>query len=874
MDIKKSQLSLPQKALLALTIAGLASCGGKTAEEHLQEAQQYYRNNDTASAVIELKNALKENSKQADARALLGNIYLAKGQVADAEKELRRAIEYGVPFEQVALALAESILAQGQADKIIEDFAIEADDSDATIAIKSLILGESHIQNREYDAARQFLSSAAKSEGLRPKALLGQSILALIDRDFDTASTLIDEVLGSEPTNPKAWMTKADILLTSDDIEGGEAALNQVIEYAPSKSSSYYQRAMRQLIRVQLGRNDTDIAQATLDELKKSYAAQKLPGDLTLTLLRSTLSFQQQNFEAASELANQALMIDNNHLGAKLLIGLSDTRLGKYVQAETHLQHFLARVPEHDTARKALALVQSQTKNPEKALETLAPFNDKIDELDRETLTLMAQTSFLAGQSEQSTKLLQKALKKSPNDPKLNFALAQTLSAQSDYEQAIGVLQSLEGSTEQKQQALFTQAQIHIRSKEYDKALSIIGSLTSNLPDNPAPIALRGNVHLLQEDIDSARFDFKKAIELAPGYIPAIRALALIEYRNKNFEAAETAYTDALEQADAANERLIAQLTLDYSQLLLRQNKIVEAEEQLSLAQKNKFSELQSSILLARLYNAQNKPREAKEQLVEHQDRNVAAILAELGKSQMMLKEYNSALDSYRKLSLLEPNSPVPNYLVATAQLEIGDLKGADESLQQSLNLYGNYTPSAQTAVRLAIFQKDYERAREIANKFAEQSQDNNAVLLMKGDIAIAEKKPDAAAALYRELYAANPTDAVLTKLVGALTKAEGTESAIEFLTKESAAKPEQVAPHLLLANSLLSEGNNDAAIRSFEKVIELNEDQPIALNNLAWLLKETEPKRALGYAEKAHELVPNNSDIKDTLDTIKAMLN
>ena len=60
-------------------------------------------------------------------------------------------------------------------------------------------------------------------------------------------------------------------------------------------------------------------------------------------------------------------------------------------------------------------------------------------------------------------------------------------------------------------------------------------------------------------------------------------------------------------------------------------------------------------------------------------------------------------------------------------------------------------------------------------------------------------------------------------------------------------------------------------AIATYEKALSLEGRQryPLALNNLAWLLRSSDPDRALALAEEAHKAAPASLTVSDTLAMI-----
>src|SRR5258705_2700126 len=91
-------------ALVALVAGLLAGCGPSTPEALVASAKEYLAKNDRNAAVIQLKTALQTNPDDAEARFLLGKSLLETGEVASAEKELRKAAELKYPSDHIAPA--------------------------------------------------------------------------------------------------------------------------------------------------------------------------------------------------------------------------------------------------------------------------------------------------------------------------------------------------------------------------------------------------------------------------------------------------------------------------------------------------------------------------------------------------------------------------------------------------------------------------------------------------------------------------------------------------------------------------------------------------------------------------------------------------
>ena len=71
----------------------------------------------------------------------------------------------------------------------------------------------------------------------------------------------------------------------------------------------------------------------------------------------------------------------------------------------------------------------------------------------------------------------------------------------------------------------------------------------------------------------------------------------------------------------------------------------------------------------------------------------------------------------------------------------------------------------------------------------------------------------------------------------------------------------------MLLADGLMRQPDKSDAIRTYERLAA--SDNPVVLNNLAWLYMERSDDRALAMARRAAELAPASPDIADTLGWI-----
>lgn len=121
----------------------------------------------------------------------------------------------------------------------------------------------------------------------------------------------------------------------------------------------------------------------------------------------------------------------------------------------------------------------------------------------------------------------------------------------------------------------------------------------------------------------------------------------------------------------------------------------------------------------------------------------------------------------------------------------------------------------------------------------------------------------------YQELLAKDPKNAdILFKMAETYRRKGDLNQAIEIFRKASQASPNDPAPLLQLGLLMDGTGRRDQAKPIYEQILRIQQDHPIALNNLAFIKAEegNDLDQALSMAQRAFQAQPNTPDIADTL--------
>lgn len=856
-----------------IVVAGLSAllllgCGGSdkvlSEQEYLEQAKSSLDAGEYNEAIIQLKNAVKVNPNSAEGRYLLGELYVNVGSGAAAEKELQRAGELGVAGDAIVLLMGDALLQQGKADEVIKRHQVNDADPLQIKLNNSIVIAEAYFQKGDFAAAKEWFTKAQELSVNDERTLLGLARLAIVERDYGRAQSLIDAATGGAgKQSQRAWITLADLKRAQNSPEEIIAAYKQASELSKSKQDYFYFVAMRGVITEYLQQNNPQKAEAELDILKKSFYKEQFPDSVELNQIRATLAYEQKKYDVAADLAGKVLKADENHLGATLLMGAIDVIQGRSEQAEVHLSKFLAQSPGNIMARKLLAYVQMNRGHSDAAVDTLTPAVKGVSP-DSELLALIAGASLRAGDPKKSAEYYQQALDKKGDSSDLRMGLAQSLVGSGEFEKAIAELNKIKGEEGKFFAAELGIAETRIKEKNYPAALESLKSLEKSDTANPLPVSLQGTVHSLMGDEAKAKAEFQRALKVKPGYGPAARSLALMEIRAGNNTAAKQLYEAALK--DSPKEFTVL---YDYAQLEMGAGQYKHAEELLKKARELDKDKAKSAVMLARLNLRQNNPAGALAELRDAGDARNPAVLAEMGNAQMMLKEYVNAKDSYKKLTQVVPGSALAYYLLHTAHLASGEVKEANSALSISLQKDGKYIPSLTAAVSMALNENALPQARERLKKLEVLVPTSDAVALLKADLTMREKRFPQAITLYGELYKRNPNAELAQKLAQAHWSNGDRKAALAVLGDTAKKQPKNSTLQYALATAHQEMGDTARAVEAYQAAIRLDGKNVVALNNLAWLLKDSDLAKAREYAEKALELAPDNKAIKDTLAEI-----
>jgi tetratricopeptide (TPR) repeat protein len=229
------------------------------------------------------------------------------------------------------------------------------------------------------------------------------------------------------------------------------------------------------------------------------------------------------------------------------------------------------------------------------------------------------------------------------------------------------------------------------------------------------------------------------------------------------------------------------------------------------------------------------------------------------------------ALAVYRQMMELFPKDPQPSFLVGTLLLAQRQQADARKAFEKSIEISPDYLPAIEKLVDIDIAEQQYATAMNRVHGLIEKDPKLAQPWGMRGKIYFAQKDfSHAEADLLKAIEldpSLEPAYLLLAQLYVATNKQDQAIEKLNAFVEKTKDVP------ALLQLGLIHERlkHFEAARDTYEKLLAVNPNVALALNNLADIYSEHlgQPDKAYELAKKARELAPNEPHAADTLGWI-----
>jgi len=817
-------------------------------DDLLADARRYRDKGDVRAAIIQLKNAVQQAPDLAEARLLLGQMYVESGDMLSAEKELRRALQAGAPRAVVLPTLGKALLAQGQYEGTLTETA------DATDAPALALRGQALLGLGRVDNARMAFNDALRKQPGMTEATLGLARVALAADNAAQAHQLTEQAVAASPDDVESLRLQGDMQRAANERDGARATYERILALKPNNVQA----------RVDLANLDIEAGRfkEAREHIAKARKAQ--PNSLLIFYSQALLDFREGHYKTALEQLQQVLRAVPDHMPSVLLAGAVEVALGSDTQAERYLTQFLQSDPGNAYAVKLLATVALRNGKADDVLRLVQPLLKRTPD-DVELLALAGEAEMRARRFTEAAAHFQKASSLKPEAAGLRLAHGVSRLGLGDNAAAIAELEQASQAAGNPGRAGVLLVLTQLREKQFDKALATVDEMIRK-EDSAMLRNLRGGVLLGRSDVDGARAAFAQALEKDPLYQPALDNLAQLDIVSKKPDDARKRYEAAL-----ARDKKNATLMTALARLATLQGKPDEAMRWLERANKENPDVTAPAQLLASYYLRAGEKQKAVTlaQKLQATDPGDAKALALLAQAQAESGQTEAALDSYDKLAVLQPKSAAVQLRIATLQLVGSHIDDALLAARKATKLEPDNDEAAILLASLLFEKNLMSEAASLARGWQTRHAESPTGYKLEGDLLMVQQKPAEALQAYEKAFGLMPSGPLQIAIHRALVAAGRAPEAKARMTAWLERQPADQPTRMYYASALLAASEFDSASKHYLEAIKRSPENVVALNDLAWALLQSKDARALTYAEKAYQLAPRNAAVADTLAAV-----
>lgn len=830
---------------MMLTSPGWAAVDADT-REILEETQSYLDKGEYKAAVIELKNAIRNDPENPHLRLQLGRIYLAAGDGLGAEKELNAALEYGIEPAVVQVPLAQAYLTLERFDDVLSKTSVDVAPPGSKGEILTLH-SQAYFRKGELETAEELALKAIQEEPSSPRATDALVVVLLRQERVEEAEKIVDTFLGAHEGDAGLLFRKGEIRRSLADVDGAIAYYDRALSYNRSYIPALSSRV---LARLALGENEK--------------AKQDVETILTVSpqnpigrYLKALIAFRDQKIEEANDLLVATGTALENYAPAVFLNAAVRFARNDLEQAQEYIRRFLSMVPENANGLGVLGGIYLRRGENHRAVEVLERA-ERVAPEDFGVLTLLGQAYMATGQFADASEIFDRARQINPEATTANTQYAISQIGQGNTDAGVEDLEEL-AAREDGQRALFALITVYTRDGKFDKALEAVDKM--DMPDSPIPAYFKADIARLKGDPDTARDGYQQVIDAFPEFVPARLSLASLDVMDGDLDAAEQKLEPVM---NAGEDNVRAKIAMARIEELRANYKEAEYLLRDAIQSEPRQSRLWLELvaMLMRAEKTADALDAAGEFAISFPDSPSAQEM--LVRAQLAAGEQEDAAQTMGRLVRLLPRNAAAHTQHARLLMSVGDHVGARRAVERALELDPKSEGARSTLVNILLETEGVDAALKSVSE-NEEGVSPEMVALSRGDLLMRKQQFDEAVETYSNVLESDPRAFIAARKYQAMVQAGGQAGALEWLTDWVRAHPDDMDLRMFFASTLMGAGQVEEAAAQYVKLTELDPENPIPWNNAAWLYEQMGRSESLDLAKKAFENAPESAAIADT---------
>ncbi|WP_019625769.1 XrtA/PEP-CTERM system TPR-repeat protein PrsT [Thioalkalivibrio sp. ALJT] len=835
-------------AVLALLMAsGCDSFGSASEAEYLERAEQRMESADYAAAIIEYRNALRLESRTST-RAALGQAYLADGQYDAAASHLERAFSAS-ESQDLLLPLSHALFQLDRFADLAElphPEGLEAKKAAEVFGHQAI----AHIRLGQMEEAREALQAARDRDPELALLHLGEAYLALDDADIDAASDAAGRALERDGDLAPAWALVGDLAHRGGDPDAALDAYDRALERRPYQIA---ERLKRGLTHLEQGRYEEAAADA-------QFLRQGAPDHPGGHFLRGLVHFQQEELSEAQPYFEEALSRSRNYRPAMPYLAAILLHNGNLAQAEHHLERHSASGPDTAMTYRLWGRLEMQRGDPEAARSRLEQALERHPEMTPALGDMLAGLYLESENPDRGVEFLRTAHNEGQGSPTMRRMLARALLERGEEDEAHELMAA---EPEQDQVAW---AMSHIANSRYAEALEVARAMIADDRQNVQGYNIKGAALLGLNRIEEGRLAFQEGAQANPESVSIAMNLGALEVRLGNLDAAREVFEDLQEMSPghaASAMQLASMATADGDH--------EAALRWLEGAMQHHPEEVEPALMLTRLPLTEDRAPVVlallEEALENHPEQ--PELLSTIAHVHEALGQHAEALPPLERLADVSPDDADVQFALARVRAATGDEPGSTAALRRVLELDSSHVTARHALTHHLAAAGEVDAAREVFAPLLDTHGEEPGVIARDAWLLAREDEHAAAVARYTEALEQESSRQWVVERHQSRLQAGLGDEALRDLEQWLDDNPQDLGVRHLLGSAQLGLDREDAARETYRAILAQQSEDVVALNNLAWLLRKEETEEALGYAERARDLAPEEPAILDTLGVV-----
>lgn len=836
--VNKFMYGLVASVLMLFLVACGESDQDQSYVDHLSRADVYQEQGQYKAATIEYKNALKKSQGDVSVVAAYANMLNNLGQYPSA-LSLLESLDETARDQSYQIELVESFqgLTKFRSAKSVLDEFLASERSVKVLLLKA----ENELGLGNLGSSDELFDQVLKLDSSNAQALLGKGKILVRQGEFDKGLDYINKVPPNSDSYVKAQLILAGLRINEDRLDLSEAILTELLSTLRNTDIMEPEKAV---VLERLSYVLTRQGRSNEAYIYTKLLSEAFPGsnEVKNKFQAAVEKMDEGQFPQAKKMLLEILEEFPNYTRATQLLGVLSYLEGDIKEASKYLSDSVDPEVANDMTRHIYAATNLKLNDPKKVLEILEPGIEQTEAPS--TLALYGVAAISDKQYRKGEAALQRALTIDKKNVRVMLALANFYrnKPQPDITKEKAQLDRAYSLAPTDKQVLTDNVSFVLRHQGVTEAQKFVESSLKQHPEDAVTNFLLGSLIAGQQNYAEALAYFDKALQTAED-----DEKLNIKFSKGRAELAIKKHNDA--------KVTFAEIIKEYPNN--------------SLGYKGLIS----------VYMAQN-DFEAGAKALEAYGSELNALapysmLIEVSVARKDLVSAKAYFDKAKKLDVSETDlaklDQAIRYVEAVMAVQVNDFG-------EARSIIADLLANDPENLRLLSFLVDIEmkagqtnEATKILEQIESINADHPVVDLFNADIALANNDFKAAKQSLTNSWRNSPTDLSGEKLYKVLGKLGEKDLQRQHLKDWLEIIPSSPVAKLYQAIYFQQTMQRTKAMQTYEEVLELLPNNVTVLNNLGWLYFEKDDPRALPTLEKAAELAPQNPAVLDSYGWVLA---